>query len=86
MSYDIKNKKILIVDDLIDFIPIIQKMLKSFGAWDIDSADSGEKALNMMRRKAYDIVLCDYDFGKGKKDGQQILEEVKHNGLINYSS
>ena len=39
-----------------------------------------------MKRQAYDIVLCDYNLGFDKKDGQQVLEEAKHRGLIRYSS
>ncbi len=86
MSSDLHAKKYLVIDDFFDFRLIMKKMIESFGTKDVDDADSGEKAIELMRRKAYDIILCDYNLGEGKKDGQQILEEVKHHGLIKYSS
>ncbi len=55
------------------------------GAEDIDDAYNGEVAIKKMQSKAYDIILCDYNLGHGKKDGQQVLEEAKHRGLIRYS-
>jgi tetratricopeptide (TPR) repeat protein len=83
---DFTKKKFLVIDDFFDFRLILKKMVGSLGTRDIDDADSGENAIKLMRRKAYDIVFCDYNLGEGKKDGQQILEEIKHNGLIKPSS
>ncbi len=38
-----------------------------------------------MRRRAYDVVLCDYNLGEGM-DGQQVLEEAKHRRLVGYAT
>ncbi len=86
MGFDLKNKKILIVDDFSTFRGSIKKMLLLSGARNIDEADSGENAIFKMENNSYDIVLCDYNLGHGKKDGQQILEEAKHNKLIRFST
>lgn len=86
MSDELKNKKILIVDDFSDFRRGLKKILESIGAKNIDDAETGEEAVQNMMRKSYDIILCDYNLGHGLKDGQQVLEEVKHRDLIRYSS
>jgi tetratricopeptide (TPR) repeat protein len=39
-----------------------------------------------MQDKAYDVILCDYNLGPGKKDGQQVLEEAKYREFIRYST
>lgn len=86
MAIDYKHKKILIIDDFSSFRRLMVRMLESLGAKEIDDAYSGDSAIQKMKVKAYDIVLCDYNLGHDKKDGQQILEEAKHRGLIRYSS
>jgi tetratricopeptide (TPR) repeat protein len=86
MSDDLSRKKFLIIDDFSDFRRGVKKILESLGARDIDDAESGEEAVQNMLRKSYDIILCDYNLGHGQKDGQQVLEEVKHRDLIRYSS
>ncbi len=86
MAIDLKNKKFLVVDDFATFRSSIKKMLMSSGARNIDEAESGDDAILKMKNKSYDIVLCDYNLGHGKKDGQQILEEAKHNKLIKFST
>ncbi|MBI5740315.1 MAG: tetratricopeptide repeat protein [Nitrospirae bacterium] len=86
MSIDFKNKKFLVVDDFSEFRRLMRRMLESLGVRDIDDASGGEIAIQKMKTKAYDIILCDYNLGYGKKDGQQILEEAKHRGLVRYST
>ncbi|MEW6600623.1 MAG: response regulator [Nitrospirota bacterium] len=86
MAIDYKHKKILIIDDFTNFRRLMIRMLESFGARDIDDTYSGDSAILKMQSKPYDIILCDYNLGHDKKDGQQVLEEAKHRGLIRYSS
>jgi tetratricopeptide (TPR) repeat protein len=86
MTTDFKKKKFLLVDDFADFRRGMRKILESIGVKFIDEAEDGETAVKSMKRQAYDIVLCDYNLGFDKKDGQQVLEEAKHRGLIRFSS
>ena len=81
MRIDLGRKKILIVDDFADMRSTLKRMLQSLNAKDIDAAGHGKDAVAAMARKSYDIILCDYNLGEGK-DGQQVLEEVKHKGLV----
>lgn len=80
-----KDKKILVVDDFSQMRESIRHMLGTFGANQVDIAADGEKAVALARGKRYDIILCDYYLGPGK-DGQQVLEELKHNGYFHPAS
>ncbi len=51
----------------------------------IKTAQNGEEGLEQMEAARFDIVLCDYNLGKGK-DGQQLLEEARHRELIGYAT
>lgn len=79
------DKQVLIIEDLAQMRASLKSMLDSFGARYLDTAVSGDDGINKLRTKSYDLVLCDYDLGKGK-DGQQVLEECRHGGLLNAQS
>jgi tetratricopeptide (TPR) repeat protein len=85
-SADYGKKKFLVIDDFSEMRHSVKKMLQSFGAKDIDDTGDGDTAVEKISMKSYDIILCDYNLGEGKRDGQQILEEVKHRELVRYST
>ena len=78
---DIETKSVLVVDDFADMRSMVRNMLQSAAVTDIDVARNGEEAIGAIEEKRYDIVLCDYNLGSGK-NGQQVLEEVRHRELI----
>ncbi len=77
-----KDKKFLVVDDFQEFRTAIKRMVEAFGAVDVDTASDGEDAIEQIKQKMYDVILCDYNLGNGK-DGQQVLEEGKYSKAIN---
>lgn len=83
--WSLRGKRILIVDDLPDMRTMLRTLVESFGAEDIRTAKDGEQAMSAMSIHKFDVVLCDYNLGEGK-DGQQVLEEVRHRGLLPYTS
>jgi len=84
-TINLKKKKVLVVEDFFNFRLTIRRMLRSFNINDIDEAADGEEAVKKLAYKKYDIILCDYNLGPGK-DGQQVLEEAKYRGYIDYST
>jgi tetratricopeptide (TPR) repeat protein len=84
-NVDWSRRNFLIVEDFLSFRITLRKMLNSLNIHHIDEASDGEQAVRRMSGKKYDIVLCDYNLGSGK-DGQQVLEEVKHLEYIDYSA
>jgi len=76
-----QKKKFLIVDDFDNFIFSVRQMLKGLGVTEIDSARNGVAAVDLCIKKHYDVVLCDYNLG-ADKNGQQVLEELRHRKLL----
>ena len=64
-------------------------MMRSFmqdtGVELIDLASTGQEAIEHLKSRHYDIVLCDYNLGKGK-DGQQVLEEARYSKFLGYGA
>ncbi|HCS42792.1 MAG TPA: response regulator [Pseudomonas sp.] len=80
------QKRFLIVDDFSDFRSSVRSMLRDLGVKDVDTADTGEQALRMCSQKAYDFILQDFHLGDGKKNGQQVLEDLMIEKLISHES
>lgn len=79
------SKKCLVVDDFPEIRGSLTRTLRKFGLDGVDTAADGEEAVRMCSQKIYDIVVCDYNLGQGK-DGQQVLEEVRHQGHLPLTS
>jgi len=63
----------------------MHNMLNLCGITKIDHAASSGTAIKPLRSKSYDLILCEYDLGDGQ-DGQQLLEDLRHNKLIPLST
>ncbi len=85
MSNMIERLKFLIVDDYVDMRSVLQNMLLSYGVQNIDTASNGKEAIHAIEHQRYNVILCDYNLGEGR-DGQQVLEEIRHRKLIGVSS
>lgn len=81
----LKNKRILVLDDLVEARSAMKKMVSMLGATQVDSATSGKEASDAIMANDYDVVLADYNLGKGK-DGQQVLEEARYTNRLKASS
>lgn len=78
---DFSKKKALLIEDMAEARIMQRKMLTDFGFTSIDIAMKAETAIELLRNKSFDVILSDYNLGNGK-DGQQLLEEVRHSKLI----
>ena len=67
--------KILVVDDQADMRSLLSDVLESEG-YHVGTADSGEKALQVLAEQQYDLVLTDLRM-KGML-GTTLLSEIKH--------
>lgn len=75
----------LIVDDFENFRATLHKMLMDIGIGHVDSASTGEDALKYCRVRAYDLIVCDNNLGRGKT-GQQVLEQLRSTNNPNRDS
>ncbi|GGC93180.1 tetratricopeptide repeat-containing response regulator [Halopseudomonas salina] len=78
---DYSKKRFLVVDDFSEFRTSVTGMLRLMAVKQVDAAARGEDAIAMCRNTRYDVILHDYNLGAGK-NGQQVLEELHHAGLI----
>lgn len=69
-------KKILVVEDELFLRELYLEVLKDAG-FDVDAASDGEEAFLKMKQGGYDLVLLDIMLPK--KDGIQILKDLKNN-------
>ena len=78
---DFSKKKALLIEDMAEARIMQRKMLTDFGFTSIDIAMKAETAIELLKNQTFDVILSDYNLGNGK-DGQQLLEEVRHSKLI----
>jgi tetratricopeptide (TPR) repeat protein len=82
---DNSNLSVLIVDPNQGMRGSLQGMLNQAGITKIESAVSSGTAIKQLQKRAYDIILCEYDLGgdnNSGQDGQQLLEDLRHHRLI----
>lgn len=75
----------LIIDDFENFRLSMRQMLRSCGADTIELVAHATPAIQYCAYNHVDVVLCDYNLGEGK-NGQHILEELRHKKLLKRSS
>ncbi|PVX26621.1 MAG: hypothetical protein CW691_00820 [Candidatus Bathyarchaeum sp.] len=75
------NKKehinVLFVDDDIDFLKSAKQCLKLHGDYDIESAFSVDEALEKMKKKETDVIVCDIEMPM--KNGFEFLKSLREN-------
>lgn len=84
LAKNYRNLRFLIVDDFDSFRLSIKQMVNACGVEKIDTAISGEAALRRCQEERFDVIICDYNLGEGK-NGQQVLEEMRTNGLLKHT-
>ena len=78
---DYKSKAALVIDDYPNMRSAFRSALAAFGLTKVDMAASASEAVNRVKNTHYDIIISDYNLGDSR-DGQQMLEEMRHLGLI----
>ena len=83
------NLSVLIVDPNQGMRASLQNMLNQSGISKVESAINASMAIKQLGKRAYDIILCEYDLGGpggDGQDGQQLLEDLRHHRLITAST
>ena len=78
---DFAKLSYLIIDDFESFRLSMREMLRSCGAEKIETSAKAFPAIQFCAYNHVDVVLCDYNLGEGK-NGQHILEELRHKKLM----
>ena len=79
------NLTVLVVDPNPGMRTNLQNMLNATGISKVEYAINANTAIRQLQKRAYDVVLCEYDLASGSgegQDGQQLLEDLRHHHLI----
>ncbi|WP_338847996.1 tetratricopeptide repeat protein [Massilia sp. W12] len=84
MASNYGNLTVLIVDPNVGMRGNLHNMLNQCNITKIEYAVSSGTAVRQLRKKPYDVILCEYDLGNGQdgQDGQQLLEDLRTHKLI----
>lgn len=74
--------RVLVIDDFKQFLDTLCSILGNFGILKVDTATNGNQALKLCTLNDYDLVLCDYNLGYGKKTGLHVLEILRKNDTL----
>jgi len=66
---------VLHVDDEASFLKVTKQILEMQGAFRVETALSVGEAVEKMRKKTYDVIVCDYIMPR--RDGLQFLKELR---------
>ena len=74
-----RDMKILVIDDSRIILTNISRMLSRMGVREenIHFSQNPKAAVTVSRRISFDVILCDFNFGK-QINGKQVLEELIH--------
>jgi DNA-binding response OmpR family regulator/predicted negative regulator of RcsB-dependent stress response len=76
---------VLVIDDHPGMRTSLRITLSNFGVTKTDMSQGAFDAVHRIKQRAYDVIICDYNLGEGR-DGQQLLEELRHGKLISLST
>ncbi|HEC67850.1 MAG TPA: response regulator [Candidatus Desulfofervidus auxilii] len=68
--------RILVVDDFASMRKIIKGLLKQIGFQNIEEADDGSTALEKLKIREFDLIICDWNMPK--VPGIEVLKAVRN--------
>lgn len=75
-----RSMNVLVVDDFPAMRLIMKNLLKKLDLQNVDEAENGQQALEVLRRKAYGLVLSDWSMEP--MTGLELLREVRKDEVL----
>ncbi|MDO6428550.1 response regulator [Thalassotalea sp. 1_MG-2023] len=82
VNIDYGSKRFLIVDNIKQSRDTLKIFAYSLGVLSVETSYHAPDIIALCEATAYDVVLLGYDLGDNKKNGQQILEELRAKNLL----
>lgn len=60
----------------------LRGMLDQFGIREVHTAGSAGTAINRLRERRFDLIVCEHDLGDDNQDGQHLLEDLRSRRII----
>lgn len=74
--------KILVVDDNPINVIVLKKFAESFA--EVDSANNGAKAMELLKQDNYALILMDINLGKDEVNGVEVLRQIKADAQLEH--
>lgn len=82
-NIDYGDKRFLVVDNIKQSRDTLKIFAYSLGVLSVDTSFHAPDIMTLCETNTYDVVLLGYDLGENRKNGQQILEELRAKNLLN---
>ncbi|MGM9513839.1 response regulator [Roseateles sp. DB2] len=86
LDKDIQDASALVIDSNATSRSLMAAQLRELGVGTVRQATRVKDARIILEHKAYDIVLCDYHFDGSDMSGQDLLDELRRENLLPYST
>lgn len=86
MDDTIQDATALIIDSNANSRSLMSAQLRDLGVGTVRQTPRVKDARVMLEHQTYDIVLCDYHFDTSDTSGQDLLDELRREGLLPYST
>ncbi|MBL8279767.1 MAG: response regulator [Pelomonas sp.] len=86
MDDTIQDASALIIDSNANSRSLMSAQLRDLGVGTVRQTPRVKDARVMLEHQTYDIVLCDYHFDASDTSGQDLLDELRREGLLPYST
>lgn len=86
MDQTIQSASALIIDSNSNSRSLMSAQLRDLGVATVRQTPRVKDARVMLEHQTFDIVLCDYHFDASDTSGQDLLDELRREGLLPYST
>lgn len=86
MDDTIQGASALIIDGNANSRSLMSAQLRDLGVGTVRQTPRVKDARVMLEHQSFDIVLCDYHFDASDTSGQDLLDELRREGLLPYST
>lgn len=74
---NLRDKRVLLIDDQRPFLLMLKGIIQKLGVKSLRIVQSAEGALSDCRKERFDIVIADLHLGNNKKNGYQLIEQLR---------
>ncbi len=86
LDKDVAKNDALVIDGNPTSRSVIVQNMRDFGFANVKAVGRIIDARDMLERRRFDVVICDYHFENGDESGQDLLEELRREQLLPYST